>query len=79
MRISRIAMRITVADRRIAPTLSECGLAVRSGMTRFLARRLLNYFVLLVLASFLTYCLTSRGLLATGQPCCSAAPARRNP
>jgi peptide/nickel transport system permease protein len=28
-------------------------------MTRFLARRLLNYLVLLVLASFLTYCLTS--------------------
>ncbi|BAV42750.1 ABC transporter permease [Mycobacterium ulcerans] len=28
-------------------------------MTRFLARRLLNYVVLLALASFLTYCLTS--------------------
>lgn len=28
-------------------------------MTRFLARRLLNYLVLLALASFLTYCLTS--------------------
>jgi peptide/nickel transport system permease protein len=28
-------------------------------MIRFLARRLLNYIVLLVLASFLTYCLTS--------------------
>jgi peptide/nickel transport system permease protein len=28
-------------------------------MTRFLARRLLNYVVLLVLASFLTFCLTS--------------------
>ncbi len=28
-------------------------------MTRFLARRLLNYIVLLALASFLTYCLTS--------------------
>jgi peptide/nickel transport system permease protein len=28
-------------------------------MTRFLARRLLNYIVLLVLASFLTFCLTS--------------------
>ncbi|MDI3315520.1 MAG: ABC transporter permease [Mycobacterium sp.] len=28
-------------------------------MIRFLARRLLNYLVLLVLASFLTYCLTS--------------------
>lgn len=28
-------------------------------MTRFLARRLLNYLLLLVLASFLTYCLTS--------------------
>lgn len=28
-------------------------------MTRFLARRLLNYVVLLALASFLTFCLTS--------------------
>lgn len=28
-------------------------------MTRYLARRLLNYLVLLALASFLTYCLTS--------------------
>src|SRR5690625_5160561 len=28
-------------------------------MTRFLARRLLNYLVLLALASFLTFCLTS--------------------
>ena len=28
-------------------------------MIRFLARRLLNYLVLLALASFLTYCLTS--------------------
>lgn len=28
-------------------------------MTRFLARRLLNYIILLALASFLTYCLTS--------------------
>lgn len=28
-------------------------------MTRFLARRLLNYVVLLILASFLTFCLTS--------------------
>ena len=28
-------------------------------MTRFLARRFLNYLVLLALASFLTYCLTS--------------------
>lgn len=28
-------------------------------MMRFLARRLLNYVVLLALASFLTYCLTS--------------------
>src|SRR5258708_20170247 len=28
-------------------------------MIRFLARRFLNYAVLLVLASFLTYCLTS--------------------
>lgn len=28
-------------------------------MTRFLLRRLLNYLLLLVLASFLTYCLTS--------------------
>src|ERR1700749_623857 len=29
------------------------------GMIRFLGRRLLNYLVLLALASFLTYCLTS--------------------
>ena len=28
-------------------------------MTRFLARRLLNYLILLALASFLTFCLTS--------------------
>ncbi len=33
--------------------------AGRSGMIRFLARRLLNYVVLLALASFLTFCLTS--------------------
>jgi len=29
-------------------------------MTRFLARRLLNYIVLLALASFLTFCLDHR-------------------
>ena len=37
-------------------------------MTRFLARRVLNYVVLLALASFLTFCLTSADVLAAGKP-----------
>ena len=37
-------------------------------MTRFLARRLLNYVVLLALASFLTFTLTSAVVQTAGQP-----------
>ncbi len=43
-------------------------------MTRFLARRLLNYVVLLALASFLTFTLTSLDVRAAGQPA-AAQPA----
>jgi peptide/nickel transport system permease protein len=45
-----------------APHLIPCPngtQAGQSGMIRFLARRFLNYIVLLLLASFLTFCLTS--------------------
>jgi len=47
---------------RFAPLSITCLNATQAGpfgMIRFLARRLLNYLVLLGLASFLTYCLTS--------------------
>src|SRR5260370_34837208 len=44
--------------KRVAGSL-HCPNGRRWGMTRFLARRLLNYIVLLLLASFLTFCLTS--------------------
>ena len=48
-------------------------------MTRFLARRLLNYVVLLVLASFLTFC-ADLGLVQTArQPGVSATRGRRRP
>ena len=45
-------------------------------MTRFLARRLLNYLVLLALASFLTFTLTSL-TFARSTACCSAIRGRR--
>ena len=48
-------------------------------MTRFLARRLLNYIVLLILASFLTFTLTSLLVQAAGQPGVSEIRGRRRP
>ncbi len=57
--------------RRYAPRSLTCPnatRAVRWGMIRFLARRVLNYIVLLALASFLTFSLTSLYLPAAGQP-----------
>ena len=44
---------------RLSITCPNATQAGPSGMIRFLARRLLNYLVLLALASFLTFCLTS--------------------
>ena len=44
-------------------------------MTRFLARRLLNYILLLILASFLTFTLTSVSFKPLGQPGVAKPPA----
>ena len=46
-------------------------------MTRFLVRRLLNYLVLLALASFLTFSLTSLSF-RRWTACCSATRGPRN-
>ena len=48
-------------------------------MTRFLARRLLNYIVLLALASFLAFSSGLAGSSSRWTACCSAIRARRRP
>ena len=48
-------------------------------MTRFLARRLLNYIVLLILASFLTFTLTSVLVQAAWTAWSREIPGRRRP
>ena len=62
MKIRRIASTRSPGHGQFAPGSLPCPNAARaaqSDMTRFLARRALNYLVLLALASFLTFCLAS--------------------